>query len=169
MAINIRGRCFLAAVLLVLSASVFPCRFHAGGESADGPILPGSSDIVLQSYLAQQTGEMEQLERLDGMPGYRRASWWLTLLSRQLEEKGLTNLYVVIVDAQMWSKVGASMQMSMELDIAIPEDRTNTLMLSEAALGALASQTLNFEQALDLRVMQIHQDRNRLAERLRKG
>ncbi|WP_394245321.1 hypothetical protein [Vibrio astriarenae] len=156
-------------VLTTYSIAANAVRFHAGGESADGPILPGSSDIVLQSFLAQQTGEMETLDPLQGTPGYRRAAWWLTVLSKQLEAKGVQAINLVIVDVQLWSRMKSNTHMGIELDMQIPDNRSNTLMLSEAALSALVNETLSFDQALQLRVVQIHQDNIGIREQLLNG
>ncbi|WP_026971825.1 hypothetical protein [Aliagarivorans marinus] len=157
---------WLMVAMLVLPSIAYPCRFHSGSESADGPILPGSSDIILQSHLAQQTGEMTPLAPLSGMRGYRRAAWWLTLLSRRLEALGLADLHIVIVDAQMWSQMSSRHQQSVLLDIEAPIDRANTVMLSEAALAALVNQSLSFEQAMNLRVMQVYRDELGIREQL---
>ncbi|GAL15348.1 hypothetical protein JCM19233_6366 [Vibrio astriarenae] len=111
---------------------------------------------------------METLDPLQGTPGYRRAAWWLTVLSKQLEAKGVQEINLVIVDVQLWSRMKV-IPHGIELDIQIPDNRSNTLMLSEAALSALVNETLSFDQALQLRVVQIHQDNIGIREQLLNG
>ncbi|MBC7003542.1 hypothetical protein BIZ37_13330 [Photobacterium sp. BZF1] len=149
---------YLVSMLLCFPLSVFACAYHIGGESEDGPILPGSTDLVFNTFYAQQKGSIDTLEPLEGMQGYFRVSWWLNLLFQQLENAGIHNAYVVIADVQLWSKMGEKTQFNRGIDIEAPEDRSNTIMLSEAALSALVTETIDIPQAINLGLLRVYQD-----------
>lgn len=157
---------FLVSILLCFPLPVLACAYHVGGESDGGPVLPGSTDLVLNTYYAQQKGSIAKLEPLEGMQGYLRVSWWLSLLFQQLEEVGINDVYVVIADVQMWSKMGEQTRANRGIDIDIPEDRTNTIMLSEAGLNALVTQSIDIPQAINLGVLTVYQDNLGITEKL---
>lgn len=156
----------LVSILLCFPLSAVACAYHVGGESEDGPVLPGSTDLVLNTFYAQQKGSIAKLEPLQGMQGYLRASWWLKLLFEQLEDAGINDVYVVIADVQLWSKMDEQALLNGGIDIEIPEDRSNTIVLSEAALSALVTQSIDIPQAIHLGIFQVYQDTLGLKDKL---
>lgn len=157
---------FFISVLLLFPLSALACAYHVGGESEGGAILPGSTDLVLNTFYAQQKGSIAKLDPLEGRQGFLRVSWWLNLFFQKLKDAGIKDAYVVIADVQLWSKMGEEAQFNRGIDTDIPRDRSNSIVLSEAALHALVSQAIDIPQAIDLGVMTVYQDNLGITEKL---
>lgn len=154
----------LAAVLALTSISSLACRFHVAGDNSQ---YPGSMLVYLRGIYAQQNDLIEPVDELEGEFGFRRASLWLRIMSDQLEQMGLKESYILLVDVPMWNQYNKSAFAKMSLDMKMPpEDGGVVLMTTQAGLHALISEKLGYSEALDEGVLMVRNDSGNQVEAL---
>ena len=158
---------FLAAILF--STVTFACPFHMSMEYDDNsPVLPGTMQLTLAGMYAEQTGIIKPVTQLEGLPAFQRASWWLTLFSRKLEQQGVEGVNVLLTDVPIWSSYGINNAGRLEVDITPPEDHANTIMLTHVSLQAIINGSISMQEAFNNNIILIHQDNIKIKERLMK-
>ncbi len=159
---------FLAAI--IFSTVTFSCPFHMTMEYEDNsPVLPGTMQLTLAGMYAEQTGIITPVKGLKGIPAFQRASWWLTLFSRTLEKQGIEGVYILLTDVPIWSSYGLSDKGKLEIDIAPPEDLSNTIMLTHVSLQAIIEGTISMQEAFKNNIVIIHQDKKNIMDNLLAG
>lgn len=122
----IKSKLSIFLAVLLFSSIAFSCPFHMSMEYDDNsPVLPGTMQSVLAGMYAEQTGLINPVVTLEGIPAFQRASWWLNLFSRKLEKQGVNNVYILLADVPLWSSYGISNEGKLEVDINPPEDYAN--------------------------------------------
>ena len=132
----------------------------------NSPVLPGTMQLVLAGMYAEQTGVINPVVTLEGLPAFQRASWWLNLFSRKLEKQGVNDVYILLADVPLWSSYGISNEGKLEVDINPPEDYANTIMLTHVGLQAIIEGNISMQEAFDNNIILIHKDQSKLKEKL---
>ena len=156
---------FLTAILF--STVTFACPFHMSMEYDDNsPVLPGTMQLTLAGMYAEQTGIIKPVTQLEGLPAFQRASWWLTLFSRKLEQQGIEGVHILLADVPIWSSYGISNEGRLEVDIMPPEDFANTIMLTHVSLNAIINGSISMQEAFNNNIILIHNDNKKKKEKL---
>ncbi|MGR5063893.1 hypothetical protein [Photobacterium sp. DNB22_13_2] len=138
--------CLLGAILLSgVSQPLLACSYDGQFNNPFSESYPGALDIAIATQKAIEGGELQRPEKLSGKPGLRRASWWLSLLDKQMTSSTYPETHIYLVDSQLWARYSPSKPIIIHSEPASSQD--STLMLSETALNALISQSITLEQA----------------------
>ncbi|MGL6258771.1 hypothetical protein [Vibrio sp. WXL210] len=147
-----------ALVALTLSSASMGCGFHLSGEDGE-PLHPGSTYVIWRTITAEKTKLIEPVPSLEGEAGFRRASWWLTLLARQLEELGVEQTDILIADVPLWSRYEASGSRLIQIDTGAPSVPSSPLVLTTlSGLNALITGQIDLISALEQGFVQVRND-----------
>lgn len=136
------------------SLSVQACSYDGQFNNPFKESYPGALDIAIATQDALSDESLEHIKVLEGAQGLRRASWWLTLMTKHNANDLESVSYIYLVDSHLWSKVSNGDQ----IEIHVPpnsDDASSVLLLSEAALQALVSQKVDLQSAIELGIAQI--------------
>ena len=155
----------VAAWLTIFSFPALACGFHF--SSPDSNVYPGSNQVFLRNIFAQSAGLVQRIDDVEGEFGFRRASLWLGMMSRQLEQMGIRESYILLVDVPMWNHHDLSAFTRLNLDLKnAPEDDGVVLMTTQAGLSALVLEEIDYSAALSEGILMIRNDLDNEVEAL---
>ncbi|MGR5092758.1 hypothetical protein ACPV5O_09810 [Vibrio maritimus] len=131
------------------------CPLHFGIEKEDVGIA-GAAQLEMVSVFLERRGEVASVQTLQPAATFQRASWWLRLLARRLNEHNFRTVHIVLVDIPLWSRVQADSTSTIDIDIEKPVDPSNVLMLTETSLNAIVTKQLTLLEATELGIARWH-------------
>ncbi|MEZ9703373.1 hypothetical protein [Vibrio breoganii] len=143
-----------ASVILMLlaSQSAFACLFHAAVPNSDTNIPQGADWTVLRALHHENSQMLTPITKLEGIAGFQRATWWLTLLTKDLESKGVAETYIYLADVGMWSYYQGSNSTRLSFEVE-PKGDFPYLVLTQVTLSNIVSGNITFNQATDSRLI----------------
>ena len=146
-----------AATLALLSVPALACGFHFSDEET---AYPGAMYVFWKNLTAQHTSVIQKIDPIEGESGFRRASWWLQLMSSQLEQLGVEKSYILLVDIPLWSHYDRSafQKLTVDFDAAPKEDEDIVLMTTQAGLNALIMGDIDYSKALSEGILMVKND-----------
>ena len=142
----------LVILLLLLSWPTFACVFHATLSADDMYIPQGADWTILRTLEHKNNQQLTAIAKLEGQAGFRRATWWLRLLSKELEDRGIEDTYIYLADVRMWSYYQASNPVKVSFETE-PKGDFPYLVLTQITLSNIVSGNISFDQAMDARLM----------------
>lgn len=139
-------------ILLLTSSSVFACLFHAKPSDLNTNIPSGSDWTVLRAMEQEQEQQLESIAKLEGSAGFQRATWWLKLLSQELENQGISQTYIYLADVGMWSYYNPSGTTKMSIEVN-PKGEFTYLVITQIALSNILSGKISFNEAKEARLV----------------
>ncbi len=108
--------------LLLASQFAAACGFH---YSADGSVAAsGAFHVVWRSVTLTKSHQIEAVPELPDEQAFRRASWWLRLLTQQMQQREITASHILLADVSLWSEFDSSATTPLMIDVAV-EDADN--------------------------------------------
>lgn len=144
----------IRVVIIYFTLSVGPvwaCTFDGVFNNPFVESYAGAFDVALATHNEVQKRTMIKPDKLDGQAGLRRASWLLTLFIQNQSRELTVGSYIYLVDRRLWSKIETDMKLMIHVDQ--PETSAPVLLMSEAALLNIVSNTIEFQSALDVGVV----------------
>lgn len=115
--------------------------------------FPGSLDIAMATQDALAQNFLEGIETLEGKQGLRRASWWLKLMAKKQQVNLQSVSYIYLVDSHLWTKLSPDQKIKIHVS-PVSAKPSSVMLISEAALQALAKGKMNIGKAVELGVVQ---------------
>lgn len=143
----------ILSVSLGTSFPLYACSYDGQFLNPFSESVPGSLDVAFATSSALNSQQLKRVETLNGQQGLRRASWWLQLMVKQHSDSLEAVQYVYLTDSHLWSRIEQGEKI--EVHTSPTTNVESALLLSEAALFALASNQLDIEAALDLGIAKI--------------
>lgn len=148
----LRATLFLALQLSISHVSA--CGFHSSFEV--GANIPrGATWLVIRSYSAVQEGRVPATDKLEGDAGFRRASWWLNLFTRELQKHGVKESYIYLADVGLWAKYQHHAPKRLQLELAPKQQDYNVVVLTSETLSALVSDEITLSRALEFGIISL--------------
>ncbi|MGL6259221.1 hypothetical protein [Vibrio sp. WXL210] len=144
----------LALILSLGTPQVSACGFHSSFEE-DANIPRGATWLVIRSYSAVQQGRVPAIEKLEGDAGFRRASWWLNLFTREFQKHGVEESYIYLADVALWAKYQHQAPTRLQLELAPEQQDYNVVVLTSETLGALVSEEITLSRAKELGIISV--------------
>ncbi|MGF1752754.1 hypothetical protein L4C33_04055 [Vibrio makurazakiensis] len=141
------------ATVIGTSLPVQACSYDGQFNNPFTESFPGSLDVAIATQSALEGNQLNQIEKLDGNKGLRRASWWLKLMVEQHADEFESVSYIYLVDSHLWSKVNQGNQIEIHSTPPKPNNQSTVMLLSEAALYALVNDKTDFENAARLGIV----------------
>ncbi|WP_394242178.1 hypothetical protein [Vibrio astriarenae] len=110
----------------------------------------------MNTVYRQNQGQISSIKPLEGTAGYQRVSWWLQLFATQLQDHTIEPTPILIVDIAMWAQYQLDSRPNVILDTGRPDDVSNTIILTQAALNAIVQRQISFSQAAKLGLIDIY-------------
>lgn len=141
-----------ALLLMLISHSTFACLFHAQVSTSQLNIPSGADWTILRAMKLENNRELEPITKLESTAGFQRATWWLQLLTKDLEDKGIKETYIYLADVGLWSYYQSTSPNKISFEIE-PEGDFPYLVLTQVTLSNIVSGNITFNQAMSARLM----------------
>jgi hypothetical protein len=168
-------RALLLLVLLSISSlnSALSCQYDMLERSIFSEPYPGMIGVAFSTRTALDKGLIPAIKPLPDKEALARSINWLSQMRDQLDGmKFQGNLSILLIDSELWSRIsndpkqapsnpsslGSFGRLHLQTHASIPEknDITESVFItSEAALSALVSGRLNFNQAISLGLVRL--------------
>ncbi|USD68024.1 hypothetical protein [Vibrio sp. SCSIO 43136] len=154
------------ALSCLFSWSVASCPLHLGFDAVEQGSLPEAELLKFSSIFHVKHGDIEQPSDLVPSATFQRVSWWLTLFSEQLALSGLESALILVADIPLWSELDVEHPRSVSIDIAVPEQPKNVILVTQASLQAIVTKQIEMEHAMEIGLVRFHQANEHLRERV---
>lgn len=142
--------CLVLSVLVACSS--WACSYDGQFNNPFTESYPGSLDVVIATQKALANNQIERPDRLDGLPGMQRVTWWLKLFVKNNREVLPDEGYIYLVDSHLWSKFTKAGKL--EIHAPAPDDQHHVLVVSEYALSNLVSDHISYDRSKQLGIIE---------------
>ncbi|MGR5094025.1 hypothetical protein ACPV5O_15640 [Vibrio maritimus] len=144
-------------ILAFATFSTSACLFHGSIGAPNAP--KGASWTLVTTQLQVNKGLLAPIPQLDGNSGFRRAMWWLTLLSRQMDTLDVEQTYVYLSDVGLWSYYDKHSVQRLQLEV-MPEGHSSYpyIVLTQTTLSNLLSGEISIGDALSNELILLSDD-----------
>ncbi|GLO61013.1 hypothetical protein MACH09_15210 [Vibrio sp. MACH09] len=144
------------------------CPLHFGYNDSEQGMIPGAQTMKSATIFYTKHGDIKEPASLLPAATFQRASWWLTLLAKELQSTSFNSAYILLIDIPLWSQIDLNRSNGISIDVPQPETPDNTILMTQASLNAIISNQITIADAIDMGLISFHNLDTHIMDEVRK-